>query len=238
MRTREGLRLTTWSVGYQVSMGSDIQDALVRTLTKVASALRPTGIRFALTGGCAVYARGGPETEHDVDILIKEEDIPVAVKALVAAGMRAADPPEEWLTKVYDGDRLVDLIFRANDRQVTDEILDDAEDLRVGATTIPIQGATEVLIGKLLALGPHRCDLAVLLPIARALREQISWPRVRTATAHWPYASAFLLLCDQLAITDEGNGHDPTPVPRGTPADDAGGGSQNGRAGRPSHSPG
>jgi hypothetical protein len=184
-------------------MGSDIQDALLRTVTRVASALRPTGVPFALTGGCAVYARGGPETEHDVDILVREEDTSTAVEALVEAGMRAADPPEEWLTKVYDGDRLVDLIFRPNERPVTGRTLAAAEQMRVGATTVPVQPATDVLVGKLLALGPHRCDLSVLLPIARALREQINWPLLRAETSDSPYAEAFLLLADRLAITDE-----------------------------------
>jgi hypothetical protein len=185
-------------------MGSDVQDALLRTVTRVASALRPTGVRFALTGGCAVYARGGPETEHDVDILLRQQDTQTAVTALVGAGMRAADPPEEWLTKVYDGDRLVDLIFRPNDRPVTDEVLTRAETLQVGATIVPVQSATEVLVGKLLALGPHRCDFTQLLPIARALREQICWSQVRAETVESPYAGAFLLLSDRLAITEEG----------------------------------
>ena len=27
------------------------------------------------------------------------------------AGLRAEDPPEEWLVKAWDGDTLVDLIF-------------------------------------------------------------------------------------------------------------------------------
>ncbi|MBE1462663.1 putative nucleotidyltransferase [Kibdelosporangium phytohabitans] len=203
----------------------------MRTVTKVAAALRPTGVSFALTGGCAVYARGGPETEHDVDILILEQDVPTAVKALVEAGFRAADPPEEWLTKVYDGDRLVDLIFRANERQVTPEMLDHAEEMRVGPTVMRVQHGTEVMIGKLLALEVHRCDLAALLPIARALREQIDWGRVREQTAESPYAEAFLLLCDRLGIIDEGSRSDDTAaVPGGAPADHFGGGSQNGRA--------
>jgi hypothetical protein len=184
-----------------------------------------------------VYARGGPETEHDVDILILEQDVPSAVEALVDAGFRAADPPEEWLTKVYDGDRLVDLIFRANDRQVTPETLDEAEEIRVGATIMHVQRGTEVMIGKLLALEVHRCDLAALLPIARALREQIDWPQVRAETARSPYAEAFLLLCDRLGITDDevGEGRrsdDPAAISGGAPANQPGGGSQNGRAGR------
>jgi hypothetical protein len=197
-------------------MGSDVQDALLRTVTKVASALRPTGVRFALTGGCAVYARGGPETEHDVDILLQEKDVPAAVKALVEAGFRAADPPEEWLTKVYDGDRLVDLIFRANDRPVTERTLEEAE-----------ERGTEVMVGKLLALEVHRCDLAALLPIARALREQIDWPIVRAETSRSPYAEAFLLLCDRLGITtddigEERRSDDPAAISGGAPAKRAG----------------
>jgi predicted nucleotidyltransferase len=208
-------------------MGSDVQDALLQTVTKVASALRPTGVRFALTGGCAVYARGGPETEHDVDIILQEQDVPTAVKALVGAGFRAADPPEEWLTKVYDGDRLVDLIFRANDRQVTGQLLDEAEEIRVGATIMHVQRGTEVMVGKLLALEVHRCDLAALLPIARALREQIDWPTVREETARSPYAEAFLLLCDRLGITtddigEERRSDDPAAISGGAPAKRAG----------------
>jgi len=205
-------------------MGSDVQDALLRTVTRVASALRPTGIPFALTGGCAVYARGGPETEHDVDILLREDDVPTAVTALVAAGMRAVDPPEEWLTKVYDGDRLVDLIFRPNERQVTAETLAAAEEMRVGATTVPVQTATDVLVGKLLALGPHRCDMTELLPIGRALREQIDWDRVRAETDESPYAAAYLTLVDRLGVTAQGaqpgavSNADGGPVLRGRPA--------------------
>jgi hypothetical protein len=183
-------------------MASDGQNGLLRTVTRVASALRPTGIGFALTGGCAVFARGGPETNHDVDILVREEDAPTAVTALVGAGMRAAEAPEEWLTKVYDGDRLVDVIFRPNDRSVTEETLAQAEILRVGATVVPVQRATDVLVSKLLALGPDRCDYTPLLPVARALREQIDWSRTHAETACSPYATAFLVLCDLLAITE------------------------------------
>jgi hypothetical protein len=182
-------------------MGSAVQNALLRTVTKVSSALRAAEIPFALTGGCAVYARGGPETEHDVDVLVREHDAKEAVRTLVAVGMRAADPPEDWLCKVYDGDRLVDLIYRPNERPVTDEMLARSEELRVGPATVPVQLATDVLVGKLLALGPHNCDLAYLLPIARALREQIDWPRVQHDTADSPYAEAFLVLAHRLGIT-------------------------------------
>lgn len=177
-----------------------VQDELLRTLVKVAKALRAADVRFALTGGCAVYARGGPATEHDVDLLVREEDAPKAVSALVAAGMRAADAPEDWLLKVYDGDSLVDLLFRPNELPVTDEMLDRAEELPVSSVTLPVMPATHVMISKLLVLDGHRCDFSELLPFARALREQIDWNDVRSATSDSPYAEAFLVLTERLDL--------------------------------------
>ncbi len=178
----------------------DEQDQLIRTVVKVAAGLREAGVRFALTGGCAAYARGGPATEHDVDVLVREDDVETAVRALVAAGMRHVEPPEDWLTKVYDGDRLVDLLFRPNERPVTDEILDRAEDLQVGSVVVPVQTATDVLIGKLLVLGPHRCDFSDAMDVARALREQIDWQVVAAEAAGSPYVEAFLLLVHRLEV--------------------------------------
>jgi hypothetical protein len=179
---------------------SGVQDELLRTLVKVANALRAAKIRFALTGGCAVYARGGPATEHDVDLLVKEEDVHAARSALVAAGLRAADAPEDWLLKVYDGDSLVDLLHRPNERRVNDEMLDLAEELAVSSASLPVMPATEVMISKLLVLDGHRCDFSELLPFARALREQIDWARVRSSTADSPYAEAFLVLLERLDL--------------------------------------
>ncbi|PXY29710.1 nucleotidyltransferase family protein [Prauserella flavalba] len=176
------------------------QEQLLRTITRVVNTLKAAGLRFALAGGCAVYARGGPASDHDVDIFVTEQDAGVARKALIAEGMRAADPPEDWLTKVYDGDCLVDLIFRPNQRPVTPELLDSCDELRVGATAAPVLPATDVIVDKLLVLGPHRCDLTPLLPIARALREQVDWARVERETAGSPYARACLGLLTDLGV--------------------------------------
>ena len=85
---------------------SDLEDAL----KKSAAALRGADVPFLLGGSLASWARGGPETRHDLDLMIKPEDVERAVAALDEAGMRAEDPPEEWLVKAWDGDTLVDLI--------------------------------------------------------------------------------------------------------------------------------
>src|ERR1700754_1237034 len=86
---------------------SDLED----TLKKSAAALRTADVEFLLGGSLASWARGGPETRHDLDLMIKPADVERAVAALTDIGMRFEDPPEEWLVKAYDGDTLIDLIF-------------------------------------------------------------------------------------------------------------------------------
>jgi hypothetical protein len=173
---------------------------LLQTVTRVSNALRDAGVRFALTGGCAIYARGGPAPWHDVDILVRPDDVGSAIDALRSWGLSPAETPEDWLAKAYDGDRLVDVIHRPNECRVTDEMLDQATEVRVGPVSAPVVPATHLVTDKLLVLGPHRCDMTGLLAIVRALREQIDWRSVRRQTEHSPYAEAFLLLVDRLGI--------------------------------------
>ncbi|WP_280269485.1 BON domain-containing protein [Nocardia wallacei] len=179
-------------------------DQLLQTLTRVANTLLDSGVPFAVAGGCAVYARGGPASDHDVDIFVKPADVDRARRSLDAAGLRLGDPAEDWLTKAYDGDTLVDLIFRPNYRAVTDELLGRASWMRVGPTAAPVVSGTDLMVDKLMVLDPHRLDFTGLLRIARDLREQVDWPRVRAETAVSPYARAFLGLVDDLGISNQG----------------------------------
>ncbi len=191
-------------------MGEELtwNDRVQRTLVRVGTVLRDAEVPFALTGGSAVYARGGPFSEHDVDVLVRPGDVDAAVRALVDAGMRAAEAPEDWLRKVYDGEVLVDLIHRPAELTVTDETLAGADEMQVGPMTAPVAPATDVLAQKLLVLGPHHCDYTWVLPAARALREQVDWAQLTDRTVHSPYAEAFLLLAERLGIA---------PVTRSSP---------------------
>ena len=49
-------------------------DELVEALKAAAGVLQDAEIPFALGGGLAVWARGGPKSEHDVDILLRRSD--------------------------------------------------------------------------------------------------------------------------------------------------------------------
>jgi hypothetical protein len=178
-------------------------EALLGTLKKVAAVLKQSDIPFALGGSFAVYAHGGHSSDHDVDFLIRQEDTERALEALTAAGFTAERPPEDWLVKVYDDDRLVDLIHRPIETPVTDETFAETVIRPVDAIHMPVLSATRLMMHKLLSYSQHYCDFARALPLARSLREQIDWERVREETAHSPYAEAFLVLLDRLDVVPD-----------------------------------
>src|SRR5205807_8145894 len=97
---------------------------IVETLRRAAAALRGSEVPFALGGGLACWARGGPESTNDLDLMVRPADAEAALGALERAGMRTERPPEEWLYKAWDGDVLVDVIFRMVDGTVDDELLE------------------------------------------------------------------------------------------------------------------
>ncbi len=175
---------------------------LLETVKKAAVALKKADVPFALCGGWAVYARGGPRSEHDADFALLERDVPAAMEQLLAAGFTGDDEaPEDWLAKAWDRGNLVDLIFRLSGEPVTRDILDRAETIEVGSVQMPVLAATDLVVTKLLTYRDHYADFGSSLPMVRALREQVDWAEVRERTAASPFAEAFLLLADRLGLT-------------------------------------
>src|SRR5215208_3471028 len=142
---------------------------LEATLKKAAAALRGADVPFLLGGSLASWARGGPESRHDLDLMIKREDVERAVAALTEAGLRADDPPEEWLVKAWDGDVLVDLIFSPKGLPIDDEVIARGEEISVLSMQMRVMAIEDVLITKLMAVTEHQLRYEGLLPIARAL---------------------------------------------------------------------
>jgi hypothetical protein len=178
-------------------------DALRETMKKAAASLRESDVPFLLGGGLACWARGGPETDHDLDFMVKPEDAERAQEALVAAGMRPEKPPEDWLLKAYDSnDVLVDIIFRPTSGPITDEVLARGEEREVDAVRMRLMALEDILVTKLLALSETHLDYESVLQIARPLREQIDWDEVRERTKQSPYARGFFALAEELEILE------------------------------------
>src|SRR4051812_37627507 len=106
---------------------SDLEAAL----KKSGATLRAADVPFLLGGSLASWARGGPETRHDLDLVIRPQDTERALAALVEAGMRAEHPPEEWLVKAWHGETLVDLIFAPKGMEVDDALFARGEVMSV-----------------------------------------------------------------------------------------------------------
>jgi hypothetical protein len=179
---------------------------LVDTMKRAAAALRKAEIDFMLGGGLAAWARGGPATDHDVDFYVREGDAANGLEALVEAGMRVEQPPEEWLYKAYDGPILVDLIFRPAGGPITDEHFARATKLEVGAQTLLVASIDDVLATKLLALTEQDPDFGPVLELSRAVREQVDWEFVRARSSSSPFAQAFFTLAEGLGIVEPARG--------------------------------
>lgn len=176
---------------------------LVHALKRAAGPLREADIPFVLGGGLACWARGAHESDHDVDLFLRPEDAERAAEVLAGAGMRIERPPEGWLFKAYDGDVYVDLIFEPSSGPVDDELFVRADELVVRSVPMKVASVTDVLAAKLLALTEQDPDYGDVLQIARALREQIDWARLRAATDESPFARAFFTLVEGLQLVGE-----------------------------------
>ena len=181
---------------------------IVESLRRTIAILREIDVRYALAGSVASWARGGPETVNDLDLIVAPEDAERAFEALQKAGMEGEVPPEGWLYKLKDGDVEVDLIFQVTGVEDVHEILERAEVMRVASLDCPVSRVEDHLTPKLLAFDEHYLDYTGALRVARALREQVDWRDVRERTAHSPYARGFLALLEALEIVK------PAPVPR------------------------
>ncbi len=171
-------------------------------LKSVATALKQASLPFALAGGYAVWARGGPESEHDVDFVLRPADSQTVRATLLDVGLHEVESSEDWLTKVGRDDVVVDLIHRLPTGDVDDVLLDRCTELSVDSVRMPVMSATDLLLCRILVFSAHSCDFSPVLGFARALREQVDWDRVRREADSDPFARAFMQLLESLEVID------------------------------------
>jgi hypothetical protein len=176
-------------------------ESITDTLKRAVAALEAERVPYLLGGGLGCWARGGPPSSNDIDLMVKRADAERAQQALSDAGMRPERPPEQWLLKAWDGDLLIDLIFEPAGVRITDEVLERGEPLNVAGMQVQTMALDDILVTKLLALDEHSADYRDLLQIGRSLREQIDWDSLRQRTSSSPFAVAFFALADGLQIS-------------------------------------
>jgi hypothetical protein len=178
------------------------RDEIRDLLKRVAVALKQGDVPFALCGGYAAWVRGAPEPDHDADFLVPAAEAERAAKVMAEAGLEVLDPAEDWLTNVVQGNSFVDVLWRTCGHPVELDLIERAEELPVLSVHMPVLDATDILVTKLMALDEHYCDYSRVLPVARALREQVDWDRVRRDVQGNDFATVFLVLLDRLGVVE------------------------------------
>src|SRR6201995_2861743 len=104
--------LTTGRSGDHRGMPKPSFDELIEAMKAGAAVLQEREIPFAVGGGLAAWAHGGPRSQHDVDFMIPPERAEEALEGLAGAGRRVDRPPEGWLFKAWHPNgALIALIF-------------------------------------------------------------------------------------------------------------------------------
>ena len=189
-------------------MPDEVRRGLREALKTVAVALKEgslnKGAPFALAGSYALWARGGPEPDHDVDFMVAEQDAPAAMALLADHGLQVVQPPEDWLFKVFVGEgpapAMVDILFRSAGVPVERSHFAGVDEIEVESVAMPVLPATTLMSDKLNAMEEHACDFGKALPAARAVREQVDWRAVRADTKANDFAFAFIVLLERLGI--------------------------------------
>lgn len=180
---------------------NEVAAELTNSLKRSIAALERRDVPYLLGGGLGCWARGGPPSSNDIDLMLKPEDAERAQQALTETGMRPETPPEQWLRKAWDGDILIDLIYEPSGMRIDDEVIARGEEMSVEAMQIRVMDLDDILVTKLFALDEHSADYRDLILITRSLREQIDWAQLRERTAASPFAAAFFTLADGLEIS-------------------------------------
>ena len=178
-------------------------EEMIDAMKDAVAVLQARDVPFVLGGGLAAWARGGPRSEHDVDLLIREEDAEEALDAFHAEGLRTERPPEGWLVKTWHPNgTLIDLIYSPAGGPITDETIERAPVIEVMALRVRVCSLEDLMTTKLLALNEQEPDFGSLLELARALREQVHWDDVRARTEASPFARAFFTLVEGLGVVE------------------------------------
>jgi Nucleotidyl transferase of unknown function (DUF2204) len=178
-------------------------EELIDAMRDAVGVLQRAEIPFVLGGGMSAWARGGPRSEHDVDFLVRPDDIDTALAGFEAEGWETARPPEGWLVKAWHRNgALVDLIYNPASGPITDEVIDRAPLAEVMAVRVHVSTLEDVMVSKLMAVTEQEPDFRSVLEWARALREQIDWDDVRARSEASPFARAFFTLVEGLGIIE------------------------------------
>lgn len=147
----------------------------------VLATFRSEQVPYLLGGGYAMrHWTGIARDSKDLDLFVRPEHAPRALSIMRKGGYFTATPFPHWLSKIYDGELYVDLIYNSGNgvTRVDDAWFEYAAEGRLLGIPVQICPAEETLWSKAFVIERERCDVADVAHLLRARAEHFDWARL------------------------------------------------------------
>jgi hypothetical protein len=161
-------------------------------------ALAGSRVPFLVAGAYAFFEYTGIFRDtKDLDLFLRERDLPAAFEVLEAAGFRTELTDPGWIGKAWRGSWYVDLIFSSgNGVAVVDDLwFEHARPGRVMDVEVLLAPPEEMIWSKSFVLERERYDGADVNHLLHACGESLDWDRLlRRFDRYWEVLFSHLLL--------------------------------------------
>ncbi|MCE5314159.1 MAG: nucleotidyltransferase [Armatimonadota bacterium] len=174
-------------------MGNSCVDKDRETYLSALGALGESGIDYMLGGAFAIYHyTQWWRNTHDIDVYLVKEDVPIAVRALDAAGFHdigeQAEGDNQWIYHAARESMIVDVIWRfANlENYITRDWLRRAPVGHFLGIDVKFMPLEETIWIKAFVINRHRCDWPDVMRVIRAQCSNLDWDRLLDLLdEHW-----------------------------------------------------
>jgi hypothetical protein len=152
-----------------------------------------------LLGGAYALAHHAGIVRHtkDLDLFVREADVPRARAALEAEGFVTELTYSHWLAKAFLGDYFIDLIFNLGNGvgPVIDDWFERAQHGELLGVPVRFLAAEEIVFSKIFTMDRGRFDGADVAHLVRAAADRLDWRRLlNRCETHWRILLCHLVL--------------------------------------------
>lgn len=150
-------------------------------------------------GGAFAHSRytGRDRDTKDLDVMVRQEDVPRTLHMFEEAGYRVELPFPHWLGKIRRDRQYIDVVFSSGNGiiSVNDEWFEHATPSEVLGIGVKLCPAEELLWSSSFVQERERYDGAAVLHLLHARARLFDWPRLlRRFGEHWPVLLSYLIL--------------------------------------------
>lgn len=180
------------------SLGVKLEQRLFDFYGTALVALAEARLPFLIGGAYALtHYTGIVRHTKDIDLFMRPEDCPRALKVLSETGYRTELTAPHWIAKAFYGEDFIDIIFSSGNgiATVDDTWFAHAVEAQVLGRTVKVCPPEETIWSKAYVMERERYDGADIAHLLRAWGAQMDWPRLlQRFGEHWPVLLSHLIL--------------------------------------------